>query len=109
MSSGKTYSTKPKDIKREWHLVDVKGKVLGRVATQIAQLLIGKHKPYFTPHLDCGDYVVVVNAAQVKVTGKKKKKKVYYWHTGYPGGLKSLTFEQLMQKDPRKIIWYAVR
>lgn len=103
-----TYATKISDIKREWHLIDVQGRILGRVATKIAELLIGKNKPYYTSHLDCGDWVVVINAKDVKVTGKKRKQKIYYHHSGYPGGLKALTFEQIMQKDPRKIIFHAV-
>ena len=105
----KTYSPKLKDIKRQWHLVDLKGKVLGREASKIAQLLIGKRKVYYIPHLDCGDYVVVLNASQVQVTGKKFKQKIYYRHSGYPGGLKGVTFKQQMAKDPRKIIQGAVK
>ena len=103
-----THPTKAKNIKREWHFIDVKGKTLGRVATKIAQLLIGKNKPYFTPHLDCGDWVVVVNAKKIEVTGKKRKQKIYYRHSGYPGGLKALTFEEMMTKDARKVITHAV-
>jgi len=105
----KTYKTKKLDIKRKWHFVDLKDKTLGREATQIAKALIGKTKPYFTPHLDCGDYVVAVNSAQVKVSGKKFDKKVYYRHSGYPGGLKAITFKQQMEKDPRKVILLAVK
>lgn len=105
----RTYSTKQKDIKRQWHLVDLKGRILGRIATQIAQLLQGKDKVYYTPHLDCGDWVVAINAAKIKVTGKKIKEKIYYRHSGYPGGLKAVTFEQQMAKDPRKIIEWAVK
>jgi len=103
-----TYSTKDKDIKREWHLFDARDKILGRLSTKIAELLIGKNKPYYTGHLDCGDWVVIINAGDVKVTGKKRKQKIYYRHSGYPGGLKALTFEQMMQKDPRKVIFHAV-
>jgi len=105
----KTYSTKKSEIERQWHLIDVENKVLGRISTKIAQLLIGKEKVYYVPHLDCGDYVVVVNAKKVKVTGKKQKKKKYYRHSGYPGGFKEFTFEQMMQKDPRKVIQMAVK
>jgi large subunit ribosomal protein L13 len=105
----KTYKTKKSTIKRKWHLFDLKGKTLGREATKIAQLLIGKNKSYFTPHLDCGDYVVVLNAAKVKVSGKKADKKIYYRHSGYPGGLKAVTFKQQIQKDPRKIVLWAVK
>lgn len=103
-----TYSTRLSDVKRDWHLFDAKGQILGRLSTKIAALLIGKNKPYYTPHLDCGDWVVVINAKDVKVTGKKRKEKIYYRHSGYPGGLKSLTFEQMMAKDPRKVIFQAV-
>lgn len=105
----KTYSTKKSDIKRQWHLIDAQEKVLGRLSTQIAQLLIGKHKPYFTSHLDCGDYVVVVNSDQVKVTGRKAQQKTYYRHSNYPSGLKSITFDKQLQKDSRKIIEWAVK
>ncbi len=105
----KTYSTKKSDIKRQWHLIDVQGKILGRLSTQIAQLLIGKHKPYFTSHIDCGDYVVVVNSDQVKVTGRKAQQKTYYRHSNYPSGLKSITFDKQLQKDSRKIIEWAVK
>ena len=104
----KTKSTKKSEIKRNWHLFDAKDKILGRMSSQIAMLLMGKGKPYFVPHLDCGDYVVVTNAAQVKVTGKKQEQKKYYRHSGYPGGFKELIFNQQMAKDPRKIISHAV-
>ena len=105
----KTSATKQSDITRAWHLIDVKGKVLGRMATQIAILLQGKTKPYFTRHLDCGDYVVVTNSDQVQVTGRKSKQKTYYRHSGYPGGLKSITFDKQLEKDSRKIIELAVK
>ncbi len=104
-----TKPVKEREIKREWHLVDVKGKILGRVCTQIATLLQGKHKVNYVPYLDMGDYVVVINAKHVKVTGKKAKQKVYTRYSGYPGGLKKETFEQLMQRNPAKIIEHAVR
>ena len=104
-----TYPTKQSDIKRFWHLVDLKNKILGRAASQIAQLLMGKNKVYYTPHLDCGDLVVAINAAKIRVTGKKRKQKMYYRHSGYPGGLKTLTFKQLMARDPRKVIILAVK
>ena len=103
-----TKSVKESEIQRDWHLVDVKGKVLGRVATQIATLLQGKHKVNYVPYLDVGDYVVVINAKHVKVTGKKAKQKVYTRYSGYPGGLKKETFEQLMQRNPAKVIEHAV-
>lgn len=105
----KTKTTKAKDIKRDWHLVDAKDKVLGRLASKIVPLLMGKNKVYYTAHLDCGDWVVVINASKVKVTGKKEKQKMYRHHTGFPGGLRELTFSQLMAKDPRKIIYLSVK
>ena len=105
----KTKTTKKSEIKRAWHLIDVKDKILGRVTTQVAQLLIGKNKVYFTPHLDCGDYVVVINAGQIKVTGKKADQKVYYRHSGYPGGFREVSFKEQMEKDPRQIIRSAVK
>ena len=105
----KTYSTKASDIKRGWHLVDASDKVLGRLATQIAGLLMGKHKPTFTRHLDMGDYVVVINAEQVRVTGNKAKQKLYYRHSGYPGGLKSISLERVMQTHPTRVIEHAVK
>jgi len=105
----KTYSTKASKIKRDWHVIDASGRTLGRLATEIAQLLKGKHKPIYTRHLDTGDYVIVVNAEKVMVTGNKAEKKVYYRHSGYPGGLKEVTFEKLMEKHPTRIIEHAVR
>ena len=105
----KTYSTKPSDIKREWYIVDASDEVLGRLATQIARLLMGKHKPIFTNNLDTGDFVVVINADKVRVTGNKTKQKLYYKHSGYPGGLKSITLERMMQTHPTRVIEYAVK
>lgn len=104
-----TYQAKPKEVKREWHLIDAKGKVLGAISTDIATFLMGKHKTTFTPHVDSGDFVVVINAALVEVTGNKKLKKTYVSHSGIPGGFKEITFEKLMEKDPRKIIEHAVK
>ncbi|OGY16374.1 MAG: 50S ribosomal protein L13 [Candidatus Chisholmbacteria bacterium RIFCSPHIGHO2_01_FULL_49_18] len=104
-----TYSPKAKEIKRTWHLVDYTDQLLGRTATKIASFLIGKGKPYFTPHLDCGDYVVVVNAEKVKVSGKKSTQKIYYRHSGYPGGFKQIPYARQMEKDPRKVIELAVK
>jgi large subunit ribosomal protein L13 len=101
--------TKISDIKRVWHLIDAKGQILGRLTTVITGLLMGKTKPYFVRHLDCGDYVVVVNAKEVKVTGKKEKQKQYYRYSGYPGGLKAETMKQLRQRYPEKIIYEAVK
>jgi len=105
----KTYSTKASDIKREWHLIDASDQILGRMATRIASLLMGKHKPMFARHLDTGDYVVVINAEKVRVTGDKVKQKTYYRHSGYPGGLKSTNLEKLMQDHPTRVIEYAVK
>lgn len=95
--------------RRKWFLVDAAGLTLGRFATAIAKILRGKEKPDFAPHLDGGDYVVVINAAKVKVTGQKNKQKKYFWHSGYPGGLKTVTFEKMLQKKPTAVIQEAVR
>ena len=104
-----TVSTKNTDIKRAWHLVDVKDATLGRVASNIAQKLMGKSKPYFVRNLDCGDYVVVTNAAFVKVTGNKTAKKTYYRHSMYPGGLKAEAFDKLLGRRPEEVILHAVK
>lgn len=104
----KTKATKASEIKRFWHLIDAKGQILGRLSTRIAQFLMGKNKPYFVNYLDCGDYVVVINAAKVEITGRKAKQKMYYRHSGYPGGFREISFEKQMTKDPRKIIRHAV-
>jgi large subunit ribosomal protein L13 len=104
-----TQSTKVSDIKREWHLIDVKDKTLGRVSSQIAQLLMGKGKPYFVRNLDCGDYVVIINAKTVKATGNKEEQKNYYRHSGYPGGFKSETLRELRARKPEEIITHAVK
>ena len=104
----KTFSPKPAETTRSWHLFDAKGEVLGRLATQIAVLLMGKHKPQFSPHLDQGDHVVVVNASQIVVTGRKADQKLYHRHSGYPGGMTVTTYSQLRQKDPGQIISHAV-
>lgn len=103
-----TQSARQEDVKRKWHLIDLRGKVLGRAVTEIAQLLIGKNKATFTPHVDGGDTVVVINARDVKLTGRKADQKVYTSYTKYPGGLKEVPFSQLMDKDPRKVIQNAV-
>ncbi len=94
---------------RKWYVIDATGKTLGRLASQIAYILRGKHKPYYTPFFDTGDYVVVINAEKVKVTGKKLENKIYYWHSGYPGGLKSRTLKEMLQKKPEWVIWHAVK
>jgi len=105
----KTYSPRARDIKRSWRLVDAADKALGRTATQVAQLLMGKHKPMYAPHIDTGDHVVVINAAKVKVTGRKAEQKIYYRHSGYPGGLKSASFKQLFSQDPVRVVELAVK
>src|SRR5690554_2488811 len=105
----RTYQPKKKDITRKWHLIDAKGEVLGRMASNIANLLIGKQKVNYAPHFDMGDYVVVTNANSIRVTGKKMKQKIYYRHSGYPGGFRELSLEQQMEKDPRKVIELAVK
>ncbi|MDH5231782.1 MAG: 50S ribosomal protein L13 [Gammaproteobacteria bacterium] len=105
----KTFSAKPETVKRDWYVVDANGKTLGRLATEIARRLRGKHKPEYTPHVDTGDYIVVVNAEQVQVTGNKFKDKMYYSHTGFPGGIKEINFEKLQTKKPEMIIEKAVK
>jgi large subunit ribosomal protein L13 len=105
----KTYFANNENIEQKWYVVDAQGEVLGRLATQIAKVLRGKHKPEFTPHADAGDHVIVVNAADIKVTGKKETDKKYYTHSGYPGGIKEMTFDKLMQRDPRRAIEIAVK
>lgn len=104
----RTHVTTAKNIKRTWHLVDAKDKVLGRAASDIAQKLMGKSKPYYTPQLDCGDYVVVINANKIKLTGKKIIKKIYRHHTGFPGGFREKTASQVFSQSPMKIIEQAV-
>lgn len=108
LMSQNTHVTKASEIKREWHLIDLSGKILGRSATEIARFLIGKHKPYFTANLDCGDYVVAINAEKVEVSGKKAVSKLYYRHSGYPGGFKQIPYQRLMEKNPARIIELAV-
>lgn len=105
----KTYATKAKDVERQWHVIDASGKTLGRLTTQIARLLMGKHKPQYVPYLDCGDNVIVLNASKVKVTGNKARQKTYYHHSGYPGGLKTSNFEKMMQAHPERVIEHAVK
>ena len=104
-----TVSTKPVDVRREWLVVDADGKTLGRLATEIARRLRGKHKPEYTPHVDTGDYIVVVNAEKIRVTGNKMKDKMYHHHTGYIGNLKSISLEKLLDKAPERVIETAVR
>ena len=105
----KTYHAKPGEVEREWVLIDATDQVLGRVATKAAQILKGKHKPQYTPHVDTGDFVVVVNADKIRVTGAKTTDKVYSRHSGFPGGLKQETFEEAMAKHPERVIEHAVK
>ncbi len=105
----KTISAKPESVQRDWYVIDAEGKTLGRMATEIATRLRGKHKPEYTPHVDTGDYIVVVNAEKVHVTGNKAKAKMYHRHTGYIGGIKSISFEKLIQKAPERTIEIAVK
>jgi len=105
----KTFSAKPESVKRDWYVVDADGKTLGRLATEIASRLRGKHKPEYTPHVDTGDYIIVVNCEKIAVTGAKRTDKTYYHHTGYIGGIKSITFDKLLDKAPEQIIEKAVK
>lgn len=105
----KTFMPKAADIKRDWLLVDAKGKVLGRLATQIATLLRGKHKTTFAPHADTGDFVIVINAGEIVLTGAKHTDKTHHWYTGYPGGLKTVTYGDLLKNDPAKMLTLAVK
>ncbi len=104
-----TYTAKPAAVKHDWYVVDATGKTLGRLATEIARRLRGKHKPEYTPHVDTGDYIVVINAQAVQVTGNKATQKIYHRHSGFPGGLKSITFEKLIAKKPTAVIEKAVK
>ncbi|MGI6157022.1 MAG: 50S ribosomal protein L13 [Saccharofermentanales bacterium] len=105
----KTYMPNAGDVERQWFLVDAEGQVLGRLATKIAAILRGKHKPEFTPHADMGDFVVVINADKVVLTGKKEQQKIYRRHSGYPGGLREIPYEQMMEKHPERVLETAVR
>lgn len=105
----KTYYAKPGEVEREWLLIDATDQVLGRVAAKAAMLLKGKHKPQYTPHVDTGDFVIIINADKIRVTGKKATDKVYYHHTGHAGGLKSETFQEAMAKHPERVIEHAVK
>lgn len=104
-----TFMAKKEEIQKKWYIVDAKDKVLGRLCTRIASVLRGKTKPIFTPHVDTGDYVVVINADKVRLTGKKSEKKIYRWHTFYPGGLKEIKFSDMQKKHPKRVIELAVR
>ncbi len=105
----KTYTAKKADIERQWHIIDATGKTLGSLATQAAGLLIGKHKPIFSPNLDAGDFVIVTNAEKIRVTGDKTRQKRYYRHSGYPGGFRSKPLEQMMESSPARVIEHAVK
>jgi len=105
----KTFSAKPETVVQDWYVVDAEGKTLGRLSTEIARRLRGKHKPEYTPHVDTGDYIVVVNAEKVRVTGNKASDKMYYRHSGYPGGIKSMSFKQLIDRAPERAIETAVK
>ncbi|WP_392561691.1 50S ribosomal protein L13 [Orbus wheelerorum] len=104
-----TFSAKPETVKRDWYVVDAAGKTLGRLATEIASRLRGKHKAEYTPHVDTGDYIIVINAEKVAVTGKKRTDKMYYRHTGYIGGLKEATFKEMIERHPEQVIEIAVK
>jgi large subunit ribosomal protein L13 len=105
----KTFVTKPAEVERSWYIVDVEGQTLGRVATQIAVLLRGKHKPTYSPSVDCGDFVIVINAEKIHVTGRRMDQKKYYRHSGYPGGLSEISLRDQLQKHPTRVIESAVR
>ena len=106
----RTYSAKPSEIEKKWWIIDAEGLILGRLATIVAMYLRGKHKPTFTPHMDCGDNIVIVNAEKVRLTGSKRTAKTYYWHTGYPGGIKSRTADKILDGDhPERVIQKAVQ
>ena len=105
----KSYIAKPQEVERKWYVLDAEGKTLGRLASEAASILRGKKKPIYTTHVDTGDYVIIINAEKVEVTGKKRKEKIYKRHTGYPGGLREITFEKLQAKNPEEIIRHAVK
>jgi large subunit ribosomal protein L13 len=105
----KTYSPRKKDVQRAWYVVDAQGAVLGRLASEVAKILRGKHKPTYAPHMDMGDHVVVVNAAGVRLSGEKGPKKLYYHHSQYPGGLKTVPFERLLDRHPEKVVERAIK
>jgi len=105
----KTYALKAEDIERRWYVVDAEGQILGRLASEIAKILKGKHKPIYTPHMDTGDYVIVINAHKIKVTGRKMEQKFYYRHSGYPGGLTGISLAEQLEKHPTRVLEAAVR
>ena len=105
----KTYSAKPSDVERKWYVIDAEGLILGRLASVISMRLRGKHKPMYTPHIDCGDNIIVINAEKVKLTGRKLANKLFYWHTGHPGGIKSRSVGQILEgKHPERVVMKAV-
>jgi large subunit ribosomal protein L13 len=105
----KTYTAKPADVQREWHIIDAAGQTLGRLSTRVARLLMGKHKPIYTPSQDTGDFVVIINAEKVRFTGKKATQKLYYRHSGYPGGFKSIWLGKMMQQHPTRALEHAIK
>lgn len=105
----KTYVPKEGEVKKLWRLIDAEGKVLGRVAAEAAKLLRGKHKPQYTPYLDCGDHVIIINAVKARVTGNKRSQKMYYHHSGYPGGLSEVSYEEMIAKHPERAMYLAVK
>lgn len=105
----KTYVPKEGDVTKKWHIIDAKGQVLGRVAAEAAKLLRGKHKPEYTPYLDCGDHVIIINAEKARVTGKKRQQKMYYRHSGYPSGLTQTNYETLIAKHPERAMFLAIQ
>ena len=105
----KSFIAKPHEVEKKWYVMDAEGKTLGRLASEAASILRGKKKPIFTPHVDTGDYVIVINAEKIEVTGKKRKEKIYKRHTGYPGGLREITFEKLLIRRPEEIIRHAIK
>lgn len=105
----KTYSAKAEEIERNWYVVDAEGKTLGRLATEVAKILRGKHKPIYTPHVDCGDYVIIINAEKIRVTGKRLDQKMYYRHSGYIGGLKEVPLRTMLERHPERVLQLAVK
>lgn len=105
----KSYNAKPAEVERKWYVVDATDQIVGRLATKVATILRGKHKPIYTPHVDCGDYVIIINADKVRLTGKKEEQKEYKHHTGYSGGLKSISYKNMMEKFPERILEHAIK
>ena len=105
----KSYMAKPNEIQRKWYIIDAEDKVLGRLATEVATILRGKHKPIYTPHVDTGDFVIIINADKIRLTGKKLEQKQYKYHTGYPGGLRTISYDRMIKEKPEKVIQLAVK